>query len=190
MEASHALLDEPSQNNSVTVLTLRVCDCPQGEHVSTRDAHPQYTGATISSVLTLAGLKPRHAYRIRDSLFAALADAVQAAASPSPVALLESVCLPNRHWSVTIARQELVRTLMLLLDSDARAILGGEEMLRVACRYTWALPAYTVCAQLLCVEQHSIDHPASESADRACASYCAEPVALASQHWPPSLLSA
>ena len=130
---NHVEGDKPPHDNAVTVLTLRVCDCPQGEHASTHEAHPQYTGATISSVLTLAGLKPRHAYRIRESFFSVLADAVQASVTP-PLALLETVRLPSGHWSVTVARHELEHTLMRLLDSDAQALLGGQDMLRVACR--------------------------------------------------------
>lgn len=120
--------DQPPTN----VLTLRVCDCSQ--HTSTRDDHPQYTGATISSILTLAGLKPRHAYHIRDRLLSALADAVQGTANPPLVVILDATRLGS-HWSVTIARQELERALMMLLDNDAQTILGGQDMLRVACRY-------------------------------------------------------
>lgn len=157
---------QTSQNNQyVTVLTLCVCDCPSG-HTHDPPTHPQYTRATISSILTLAGLKPRHAYRVRDSVFATLAAAVRAHPTPlhevarqdavmvdghskpappdgSP-ALVDAVELPNGQWRVVVARQELERMMLHLLDvgdvgdpaqrDPAAVLFGGVETLRAACR--------------------------------------------------------
>ncbi len=188
-----------------SLVVITICDCPNDKHHQhTQPNHPQYTRATISSILTLAGLKPRHAYRVRDSLFAALAAAVQAHAqahtnphAPIPVTdhataqhntvptvptgtvptLVDAVQLPNEQWRVVVARRELERIVLQLLDAgdgarggDPAAVLfGGVETLRVACRYVVVVvqipPAllYTTIAQHHHHTCHHLSFPTTPS---------------------------